>query len=267
MCCETYQTWTDRPDRFVDHSLHRSGHHQRTLGACTSVITFREDFDVKLVDNMGSDDRICEAARVSVKGAEAYGTGESAGLINFLMSNRHGSPFEHVVFTWLISAPIFVWREFMRHRIASYNEQSGRYTQLKPVFYIPPKSRPLRQVGKAGAYEFVPGTDDQYRQMVETFRTGARRQYEDYEYLISLDIAKEVSRMELPLNIYSSAFVTMNLRGLMNFLSLRTKHPEATFPSFPQWEISQVAEKMEDAFFYAAPLAHDAFVKNGRVQP
>lgn len=230
-------------------------------------VRFRSDFSVELVDYMGSDHRICQAARVSTLGAESYSTEESAGLINFLMKNRHGSPFEHGLMTWLISAPIFVWREFMRHRIASYNEQSGRYTQLEPVFYIPPAHRPLQQVGKPGAYEFVPGTDQQYSLLADNFKAQADISYRMYETYLAAGIAKEVARMELPLNIYSSAYVTMNLRALMNFLSLRTKADNSTFPSYPQWEISEVANMMEYGFSLKFPLVHGAFDKAGRVQP
>lgn len=216
---------------------------------------------------MGDDLRVCQAARVSTQGAEAYDTNESQGLIEFLAKNRHGSPFEHVVFTWLISAPIFVWREFMRHRIASYNEQSGRYTKLEPVFYIPSSTRPFVQEGKAGAYRFVAGSADVYKEIKKTFEIGAQHQYEDYLYLMSLGVGKEVARMELPLNIYSSAFVTMNARALMNFLSLRTKSDKARFESFPQWEIEQVANLMEESFKKVAPLTQAAFDKSGRVSP
>ncbi len=123
----------------------------------------RSDFDVELVDSSGSDELICKTARVSTLGAASIDSSESRGLIKFLMSNRHGSPFEHGLMTFRISAPIVVWREFMRHRIGfSYNEQSGRYMELDPVFYIPDENRALVQIGKAGAYEFVPGTNAQY---------------------------------------------------------------------------------------------------------
>ena len=232
-----------------------------------TAVTFRSDFTVVNVGAMGNDLRVCQAARVSTQGIESFSSGESEGLINFLMKNRHGSPFEHVVYSWLISAPIFVWREFMRHRIASYNEESGRYKQLEPVFYIPPRKRPLQQVGKPGEYELVEGTDEQYYTMVRVFQEDARRQYQTYEALMRLGIAKEVSRMELPLNIYSSAYVTMNSRALMNFLSLRTKSDDASYKSFPQWEINQVADAMEETFAFNQPLTHQAFVRNGRVQP
>jgi thymidylate synthase (FAD) len=229
--------------------------------------TFRSTFDVELLDFAGSDESICQAARVSTAGAESLGTKESEGLINFLMKNRHGSPFEHTYFRWRLSAPIFVWREVMRHRIASYNEESGRYKQLEAVFYIPARHRPLRQVGKPGAYLFVPGLEEQHAMVVDKFTKGAKRQYKDYEAMLKAGIAREVARMELPLNIYSSAYVSMNARGLMNFLSLRTRHDDAAFPSFPQWEIEQVADAMERGFEQGMPLTAAAFTANGRVCP
>lgn len=229
--------------------------------------TFRTDVSVKLIDHMGTDERICQAARVSTQGSESYGTGEAEGLINFLMREHHGSPFEHVLFQWLIEAPIFVWREFMRHRIASYNEESGRYKQLSPVFYLPSPERNLVQVGKTGNYTFETGTDDQYEEVLRTLKDNSIDAYDEYQKLLNIGIAKEVARMVLPVNIYSSAYVTMNLRALMNFLSLRTSRSYATFVSHPQREIEMVADQMENAFIDHAPLAHAAFCKNGRVQP
>lgn len=232
------------------------------------MVTFRNDFDVVLVDSMGDDHRVCQAARVSTQGAESYTSEESAGLINFLMSNRHGSPFEHGLMTWMVSAPIFVWREFMRHRIASYNEESGRYKQLEPTFYVPARERPLTQVGKAGAYDYVPGSDEQYKYMETFFQESALTEYTRYDFLLNEQgVAKEVARMYLPLAIYSTAYVTMNTRGLMNFLSLRTKSDDSTYKSFPQYEINQVANQMEQHFQEKFPLVHTAFVKAGRVQP
>lgn len=228
---------------------------------------FRSDFDVDLIDHMGDDASVCRAARVSTLGAESLNLGESAGLIDFLMKNRHGSPFEHITMTWRISAPIFVWREFMRHRIASYNEESGRYKQLDPVFYMPHSTRPLRQIGKAGAYEFVPGDNVQLDLVNQSIRDAALVSYGNYEGMLEAGIAREVARMVLPVNIYSTAYVTMNARGLMNFLSLRTKHPESTFPSFPQYEINVVADMIEATFKDIAPLVYASFNSNGRVQP
>lgn len=216
---------------------------------------------------MGGDERICQAARVSTQGAESYQTGEAAGLINFLARERHGSPFEHVLFQWLIEAPIFVWREFMRHRVASYNEESGRYKVLDPVFYVPGPDRKLVQVGKTGNYTFEHGTPEQYENVLDHIRVNSEESFNSYLHMLETGVAKEVARMVLPVNIYSSAYVTMNLRAAFNFLSLRNKVEGATYPTHPQREIELVAEKMEKDVFSVVPLAWSAFQKNGRVSP
>lgn len=232
------------------------------------AIFTRSDFDVELVDSVGSDEMICRAARVSTIGAESIDSDESAGLINFLMRNRHGTPFEHNSMTFRIKAPIFVWREFMRHRIGfSYNEQSGRYMELSPEFYIPAPSRPLIQTGKAGKYQFEPGTVELYSTVRQSLKAAYNAAWNEYRYQLDAGIAKEVARICLPVSIYSCAYVTCNARSLMSFLSLRTKSPFATFPSYPMTEIEDVARKMEYEFGVLFPLTHTAFADNGRVSP
>lgn len=228
-------------------------------------ITFRTDVTVDLVQAMASDDAVVMAARVS-SGADDD-SDRNAGLINYLMRDRHGSPFEHNAFTFRIEAPIFVFREFMRHRIASYNEESGRYKQLDPVFYVPGLSRNLVQIGKVGAYEFVPGPEGLTIKAQQAMMTTAEDAYGKYLMLMDNGIAREVARMVLPVNIYSSMYVTMNARSLMNFLSLRTKDETSAYPSFPQREIEMVAEKMEEFFAEKMPLTYESFKKNGRVAP
>lgn len=231
-------------------------------------ITTRTDFDLELMTWSGSDEFICQAARVSTLGSASLGTTESFGLIKFLMSNRHGSPFEHGLMTFRISAPIFVWREFMRHRIGfSYNEQSGRYMELEPIFYVPSPERNLVQVGKPGAYEFVPGSREQYLSMRSNFGVSYMEAWNAYQRMLRDGIAKEVARMCLPVAIFSTAYVTCNPRSMMSFLSLRTKHEDSTFPSYPQWEINQVANQMETIFAELFPLTHKAFNLAGRVSP
>jgi thymidylate synthase (FAD) len=139
--------------------------------AVPDEISFRSDVTVELVRANASDADVLFAARVSTQGEqtleaaqdESLDTSRSKGLINYLMRDRHGSPFEHNSMTFYVQAPIFVFREFMRHRMASYNEESGRYRELNPVFYVPAPSRNLVQVGKAGAYDFLPGTPDPAR--------------------------------------------------------------------------------------------------------
>lgn len=233
-------------------------------------LTFRSDMTVQLLRAAADDPFIAQAARVSTLGDKAIedAAGQSIEkLINFLIRDRHGSPFEHCSFTFYVEAPIFVWREIMRHRMASYNEESGRYKVLSPVFYIPGRDRNLVQQGKPGAYSYVPGTDEQYEVIVRTLKHTAEVAYAGYQESLEAEIAREVSRMGLPVNIYSSAFVTMNARALTNFLSLRTKRPEgeAKFPSFPQREIELVADIMEQSFAEYMPITHEAWNRHGRV--
>ncbi|GAA0817221.1 FAD-dependent thymidylate synthase [Spirilliplanes yamanashiensis] len=234
------------------------------------TVRFRSDMVVELVKHSAADADVVLAARVSTQGARAGAATDAqkdAGLIGYLMRDRHGSPFEHSVFTFYVEAPIFVWREHMRHRIASYNEESGRYKVLEPVFYLPGADRNLVQTGKPGAYEFVPGTPDQYRRLVERSTRVCEVAYAAYRESLDDGLAREVARMDLPVRLYSAAFVTMNARALMNFLSLRVKSDAATFPSFPQREIELVAEAYEREFARLMPVTHAAFVRGGRVAP
>lgn len=245
-----------------------------------SDIEVRNYFDVDLVQAAGDDEMICKAARVSTLGAESINSEESAGLINFLMKNRHGSPFEHGLMTFRISAPIFVWREFMRHRIGfSYNEQSGRYMEMLPIFYAPRDEfynrdsesmvpgRPLKQIGNPGYYEFVQGDSTDYLIVRSNLGVAYSTAWAAYQNMLQARIAKEVARMCLPVAIYSTAYVTCNPRSIMSFLSLRTKNDLSLFPSYPQWEIEEVARNMEELFAEQFPLTHHAFMNNGRVSP
>lgn len=235
-------------------------------------IVFRSDVTVELVKSAASDADVVWAARVSTKGEQslddvATDPERSRGLINYLMRDRHGSPFEHSTMTFFVQAPIFMWREHFRHRIASYNEESGRYKVLEPVFYTPAPERKLVQIGKAGAYEFVDGTPEQFDLVTAQTKHACEVAYEAYREMLEAGVAREVARIVLPVNIYSSAYVTMNARALMNFLSLRTKSEDSTFPSFPQREIEMVAERYEAEWAQLMPLTHAAFVANGRVAP
>lgn len=231
---------------------------------------------VELIQHCGNDKSVVRAARISTGKDYAPGsqddphviTPADLGLINFLMANRHGTPFEHNSMTFRIEAPIFVWREFMRHRIGfSYNEMSGRYVELPPTFYIPAADRNLVQQGKPGAYTFVPGDALQVARTQVTLECAATDAYDQYQFLLSQGIAREVARMCLPVNIYSAAWVTCNARSLMSFLSLRTKSEIAKFPSFPQREIEIVAEQMEMLWSEIMPGTWDSYNNNGRVSP
>lgn len=232
-------------------------------------VRFRSDMTIKLIDSMGGDDRIVQAMLVSTQGADAQDAEASFGRINFLMKNRHGTPFEHAAMTFYAEVPIFVFREWHRHRIGvSYNEQSGRYSQLPPIYYVPGPDRAVKQIGKPGAYEYV--QDKKLLDwVVEDMKIEAERNYRTYEARLALGVAKEVARMGLGINIYSAQFFTCNPRSLMAMLSLRTKHapPEAMFPSYPMREIEMAVEQMEAEFGKGFPLTYRAFCENGRVSP
>ena len=238
-------------------------------------IMFRSDVTVELVRHSASDADVIFAARVSTQGEQTLEDASSGaeaserdrGLINYLMRDRHGSPFEHNSLTFYVQAPIFVFREFMRHRIASYNEESGRYRELRPVFYVPGPERKLIQTGKPGAYDFVEGTKEQYELTVQEIKNTCTEAYASYQRMLDAGIAREVARAVLPVTLYSSMYVTMNARSLMNFLSLRTKREGTHFPSFPQREIEMVADVMEQAWEPLMPMTAAAFNANGRVAP
>jgi thymidylate synthase (FAD) len=236
-----------------------------------TTIQTRGDVTVELVKHSATDSDVATAARVSTIGGNHENVVDltrDQGLINYLMRDRHGSPFEHTSFTFYVEAPLFAAREHMRHRAGhSYNEESGRYKELAPVFYVPAPGRNLVQVGKPGQYRFEPGTAEQSARMVTNMLTAYEDAYGAYEEMLHAGIAREVARMVLPVGIFTSYYVTCNARSLMHFLGLRTQSTVATQPSFPQREIEMVAEKMEDHLAEQMPLTYAAFNRNGRVAP
>jgi thymidylate synthase (FAD) len=239
-----------------------------TCTECEGSLRTRDDISVSLVQSVGDDAMICQAARVSTLGTESLGGEESSGLIKFLMNNRHGSPFEHGSMTFLVEAPIFVFREWHRHRAGwSYNETSGRYKELDPVFYVPSSERPLVQEGKPGAYSLVKGSRSQWMSAYNLLNESYEESWDAYQTLLDIGVAKEVARLCLPVGIYSSMYATCNPRSLMHFLSLRTKSAESTFPSYPMHEIADAAGQMERIFADLYPLTYQAWNNNGRVAP
>lgn len=229
---------------------------------------------VTLIQHAGDDTMVAAAAKVSTSGDEARDLarieeeGGISGLIRYLMKHRHGSPFEHGMMTFFVHAPIFVIREMQRHRIASYNEESGRYKQLEPVFWSPGEERQIARTEEYSSARptFQPGTPEQF-DLIHQHDALFDQLYAAYEAEIAAGIGNEVARRLLPLATFSSLWVTMNPRGLMNFLSLRVHADDARTVSYPQREIEEVAEQMEAAFATHWPLTHKAFTKNGRVAP
>ena len=174
----------------------------RAVGRLVDVgeyeIEFRHDVAVELVRASAQDADVLFAARVSTKGEQSLedasaDASRSKGLIGYLMRDRHGSPFEHNSMTFFVQAPIFVFREMMRHRIASYNEESGRYRELRPVFYVPGSERKLVQEGKPGHYNFVDGTPEQYKLVDEATRRVCEEAYRAYQEMLAAGKEKQTT--------------------------------------------------------------------------
>lgn len=235
------------------------------------MIEFSSEMDVELVQSIGSDITHAGAAWVSVnaeKALERVRSGEgSLGVIESLMASGHGSPFEHNLMTFVISAPIMVWREFHRHRVGfSYNEQSGRYSKMKPRFYVPPRERPCKPVPnfKPMRPEFEALSESEYSEMVLILKSTHESAWDSYEALLALGTAKEVARSVLGVGIYSTCWVTCNCRSLMHFLKVRVKSEKSRKMSYPQYEIDSVASKMEAIWQGLFPLTAKWFVEYGR---
>ncbi len=208
---------------------------------------------------LASDLAVVNGARVSFNQASEELGERDAGLIRFLMRERHGSPFEHGYFRFIVKAPIFVVREHHRHRAGhAYNEWSGRYSKLEAEFYVPDFVR--TQVGKPGAYSFEPVDVDTREAARQEIEENAERAFAAYERLLEQGVAKEVARMVLPLSLYTKYLWSCNPRSLMHFCSLRN-HESA------QFEIRQYAAAAEGFLERLMPVTHEAFVAGGRVAP
>lgn len=245
-------------------------------------VKFSSDLSVKLLECSGDGDLgICAAAKVSTLGAMESNDKTSqaqSGLIRYLMKQRHGSPFEHNMLRFMVHVPIFVFREWHRHRIGwSYNEESGRYKVLAPLFYIPPPERPMFKVEdwKPGRPKFLridemPNSEvarEIYENKCRSDRVMYGHAYATYLEQIEAGFDPGIARDCLPVGIYSSMYATCNARSLMHFLSLRTYCEEAEKVSYPLWEIDQAARQIELYFQINFPITHAAFVEFGRSAP
>src|SRR5574338_493777 len=208
---------------------------------------------VELIKTNACDEDVARAAWVSNIGEDARtkDAGRIKGLINFLYLNKHMSPFEHGSFTFFIDCPIFVAREFMRHRTFSYNEKSGRYSEMEPKFYLPPSSRPTVQKGKIGQYRFE--RDDALIPVIDNSQKAAYTVvWSEYQEQLSHGVAKEVARNPLSLGMYTQFYATCNPRNLMQFITLRAE-PDALY------EIRDVADQMAEYLEETMPLTYAAF--------
>lgn len=216
---------------------------------------------VTLLDSMGNDLSIVNAARTSFDQVETEMTERNAGLINFLMRERHGTPFEMCQFKFAVEAPIFVIREWQRHRIGSFNEMSGRYVELERKFYLPDNDEITVQKGKPGNYYYEPMQDQStVINAIDELDAILNDCFDAYESLLAQGVSKEVARIVLPLSTYTKMVWSVNLRALLNFLSLRN-HPHA------QFHIRVYADAIENIVSEVVPVTIESFINNGRVTP
>ncbi len=215
---------------------------------------------VRLDAAMADDLSVVNAARVSFGRRKEVMDEADEGLIRFLMRDRHGTPFEHNAFRFHVRAPIFVAREWMRHRVGSFNEFSLRYAKASDDFYLPAAEDVRAQVGKPGAYSFQPVTAEVAERARAELRAVYEHAYAAYERLVEMGVARELARCALPVGAYTEFYWTVNARSLMNFVSLRA-HETA------QREIRYYAQAVETLFAQKMPVTHAAFVAAGRVAP
>lgn len=219
---------------------------------------------VDLVQSNASDDMVAMAAWVSNGQNEEFRLRDRAkvdGLINFLIREKHTSPFEHGQFTFRVETPIFVVREWHRHRTQSYNEVSGRYTTLKPKFYTPPKDRPVVQSGKIGSYKFVAGDEWMNDYLNVDDQEVAQYLWNKYQTRLRIGFANEVARNILPLNIYTEFYATVNPLNLMRFLNLRSEDEDGNAQAL--YEIRKAAVQAEKHFEKQMPMTYEAWKKHG----
>jgi thymidylate synthase (FAD) len=231
----------------------------RSGGRPDELMVFDHGF-VRLDASMADDLSVVNGARVSFAVRKESMDERDVGLIKFLMRSGHGSPFEHNSFRFHIRCPIFVAREWFRHRVGSFNEESARYHKLEGDFYVPSPQAVRTQVGKPGAYTFEPLDEDLAADTIATFRRVYDQLYSEYQALVDKGLAKELARSLLPFGIYTQFYWTVNARSLMNFISLRNS-AEA------QYEIRIYARAVEQLFAAKMPVTHSCFEDFGRRVP
>jgi thymidylate synthase (FAD) len=215
---------------------------------------------VRLDDAMADDLSVVNGARVSFARRKEEMDASDEGLIRFLMRDRHGSPFEHNAFRFHVRCPIFVAREWFRHRIGSFNEFSMRYAKATDDFYVPEAADVRSQVGKPGAYSFEQVSDELAEETRQELEALYEQAYATYARLVEKGVARELARAVMPVGAYTQFYWTVNARALMNFVSLRNAETA-------QLEIRRYAEAVEAFFAQEMPVTHAAFVANDRTAP
>ncbi len=232
-----------------------SGKTDSPAGAARPIKVLDKGF-VRLIEHFGGDSGVVDAARVSYGGSSKGGE-QDRKLIAFLLKNSHMTPLEHAVFKFHVRAPIFVARQWFRHRIASYNEISYRYTEVKEDFYVPERWRMQDRKNKQGSLASNDLDQEDLTALYTRQLGGAMKAYRE---LLAAGVAREMARMVLPVSLFTEFYWTINARSLLNFISLRADH-------HAQWEIRQYAKAIADIFSEKMPWTWAAFIDqacNGR---
>ena len=215
---------------------------------------------VRLDDSMADDLSVVNAARVSFARRKEEMDESDHGLIRFLLRERHGTPFEHNSFRFHVRAPLFVAREWFRHRVGSFNEFSMRYARATDDFYVPEPEDVRTQVGKPGSYSFETVDPELAEATRDELRAVYDEAYATYERLVERGVARELARLVMPVGAYTEFYWTVNARSLMNFVSLRAAETA-------QREIRRYADACERFLEEKMPVTHAAFVAAGRTAP
>ena len=210
---------------------------------------------VRLVDYFGGDQRIVQSARVSY-GEGTKSVSQDGALIDYLLRHQHTSPFEQVVMTFHVKMPIFVARQWVRHRTGRMNEVSGRYSIMKEEFYVPeaekvaPQSKDNKQGRATEAFD-----SETANKIINQLSEGQKSAYENYSELLDAGLAREIARINLPLSLYTEFYWEMDLHNLFHFLKLR-------LDSHAQYEIRVYAEVMLEMCKKVAPMATESFINH-----
>lgn len=232
------------------------------LSPKNNVTVFEPYGFVRLVNWHADELAIVNAARVSLAKESKEFEYNDRGLLRFLQKEKHGSPFEHgFLSSWHIRIPIFVAREWVRHRIGySYNEESGRYVDLRPDFYLPASEDVHSQVGKPGQYKYQAVEPKLAHEFIARLDMHSKRSYHNYLWALENGISREDARMFMPVNLYTEIRWTANARSLLNFFELRSDETA-------QYEIRKYSWALESIFVEYMPNVYEDFVKNGRIAP
>ena len=202
---------------------------------------------IRLVDFMGSDNRVVSSARVSFGGV-SKGEEQDKRLIKYLLEHRHHTPFEHCYFQFHVCCPIYVARQWMRHRWGSFNEISARYTQVKDEFYIPAEFRGQDIKNRQGSVK----ADFDNEALRKLYEESVESSFATYNQLIEAGVAREMARGVLPVCQYTQFYWSVNARSLLNFLQLRTD-------GHAQYEIRVYADAIAKIFKEKMPWSWEAF--------